>query len=199
MTEHAKVATREQIAALQSLYSKWEAHTLPTASDRRAARLAWASENVGHPIASFLDLTRDEARGLIDVLKGTLGQPVREQPRPWRRIRSRERAHAAGTAGRHGAGQSFIQMASPDDYARIDEALRRLGWTREQYEAWLQSSSSPLPVKKSGPILTVGEANKVWWALKAMLQRSGRWLPGRKRSGNSRRGPHAGQVQGLES
>ena len=181
MNDSQSLATPRQVAALQALYARWACHCVPEATDPRVARLSWASVNLGRPVESFLDLTRDEARLLIDALKGTLGQPLREQPHPWRHIRSRERAHAAGTAGRHDAESGFVQMASPDDYARIDEAIHRLSWTRERYEAWLQSSSSPLPVKKSAQILTVGEVNKVWWALKAMLRRSGRWHSSRGR------------------
>ena len=168
--------TAAQIVALQTLYARWSSHSLEIGADPRAARLAWASENIGRPIPSFSELSRDEARRLIDGLKGSIGQEVAEKPHPWRRIRSRERAHAAGTAGRRDAASSLIQMASPDDQARIDEALLRLGWSRERYEAWLQSSSSPVAGKSAGAILTVGEANKVWWALKAMLRRSGRWF-----------------------
>lgn len=110
-----------------------------------------------------------------------MGQPLTRQPKPWRHIRSRERAQAAGTEGRRGAESPLIQMASPDDLTRIDQALYRLGWTRDRYEAWLRSASSPLKEKNSTTICTVGEANKVWWALKNMLKRSGNWRPAQKR------------------
>lgn len=177
MNNQGRPITREQMIALQSLYSKWRTHELPGDADRRAARVAWASQNVGHPIASFLDLSSEEALSLIDALKGTLGQPTAQQPHPWRKIRSRDRAQSAGTAGRKDADASFVQMASADDLARIDEALRRLGWSKDRYAAWLRSSVSPLPSNVSGTIRTVAEANKVWWALKGMLRRSARWYP----------------------
>ena len=48
-------------------------------------------------------------------------------------------------------------------------------WTQDQLNAWLRSASSPLGVTDTPQIRTVGEANRVWWALKAMLRRSGRW------------------------
>lgn len=174
-------ANREQVVALQTLYAMWARHVLEAGSDPRVARLAWASENVGRQIASFSDLDRNEARQLIDRLKGSMGQPLTPQPKPWRHIRSRERAQAAGTEGRRDADSALIQMASPDDRARIDQALYRLGWTRDRYEAWLRSASSPLKEKNSTTIRTVGEANKVWWALKNMLKRSGNWRPAPKR------------------
>jgi hypothetical protein len=169
------------VIALQTLYAQWEKHTLPDGVDSRAARLAWASESAGRKIFSFSDLGRDEARELIDRLKGSMGQQPTQNPQPWRRIHSRDQAQAAGTAGRKGFSSSVIQMASPDDLARIDEALRRLDWTRDRYEAWLKSDSSPAAWKGNVTILTVGEANKIWWALKAMLRRSGRWYPAPKR------------------
>lgn len=176
-----KIASRDQIVALQTLYAQWACHAIQENIDPRAARLAWASEALGRAIGSFSELTRDEARRLIDALKGSMGQQLVEHPHPWRQIQSRERAQAAGTAGRRGKRSSLIQLAGPDDLARIDEALNRLGWTRERYEGWLRSGSSPLGIVDPAIIRTVAEANKVWWALKAMLKRSGRWYPGAER------------------
>lgn len=173
-------ASRDQIVALHALYGRRQAHEITAAIDPRAARLAWASEALGRTIRSFSELSRDEATDLIDGLKGSMGQPLAEQPRPWRHINSRDRAQAAGTAGRRGAVSSLIQLASQDDLARIDEAIRRLGWTRDRYETWLNSAASPISSSPEGALRTVGEANKVWWALKAMLQRSGRWRPARR-------------------
>jgi len=177
MSTHPENATRDQVVALLALYGKWQRHAIGESGDPRSTRLNWASESIGRTVLSFADLTCDEARRLIDGLKASMGLELTRQPQPWRRIRSRERAQAAGTAGRKGASASLIQMTSPDDLARINEALRRLNWTRDRFEAWLRSGSSPIALKASGAILTVDEANKVWWALKAMLRRSGRWYP----------------------
>lgn len=174
-------ATRDQIVALQTLYSEWSKHTIGAAGDPRSARLEWASQNIGHAVSSFADLTLDEARRLIDRLKGSMGQQIGERPHPWRKVRSRDRAHAAGTAGRRDGNSQLLQIASADDLARIDEALARLGWSRDRYEAWLRSASSPLNGKESCAIRTVAEANRVWWALKNMLKRSGNWKAPQKR------------------
>ncbi len=190
MTDSNLIASRDQVIILHTLYSAWERHTVQASRDSRSERLAWASENVGRPVSSFAELTRDEARQLVDRLKGSMEQPVGEAARPWRRIRSRERAHAAGTAGRRDRSSSVIQMASPDDIARIDEAVRRLGWSRDQYENWLKSKRSPINSKDQALIRTVTEANRVWWALKAMLRRSGEWRPP-KPHGQPRRTPQA--------
>lgn len=170
------VATREQIVMLQTLYSQWQRHSLPDGDDARRARLAWASENLGRELSSFSHLTRDEARGLIDALKGSMGQPVNSQPNPWRRIRSRERAQSAGRAGRKNNETNLVQLVSSDDLARIEQTIQRLGWTQERFEAWLKSNRSPLAhTDNPGTIRTVAEANRIWWALKAMLRRSGQW------------------------
>jgi hypothetical protein len=175
MTRKDAASTRDQVVALHALYGQWAKHSIQEDCDPRSARLAWASGAIGRQLSSFSQLTGDEARQLIDRLKGSMGHAVIEKPNPWRRIRSRDRARAAGTAGRRDADPSLIQMASADDLARVDEAIRRLNWTRDRFEAWLRSSSSPVAFKGAAIILTVTEANKVWWALKAMLRRSGRW------------------------
>lgn len=170
--------SKVQISALQALYSLWQSHSLEEVADPRAARLAWASDSIGRAVSSFKELTSDEARRLIDVLKTSMGQKLTRQPRPWRKIRAGDRAHEAGTAGRKGQKSGVIQLVSPDDLARIDEALERLGWTAERFQSWLQSSFSPI---RSGEkaIRTVADANKVWWALKAIMVRNGKWDPER--------------------
>lgn len=180
MSPGIKPVSRDQIVALQSLCNAWHSRML-TDEDPRSARLAWASEQLGRSVSSFSDLSANEARQLIDLLKTSLGQKLKQQPQPWRRVNARDRAHEAGTAGRRGNRRSdVIHMASPDDLARIDEALQRLDWTREQFETWLKSGSSPLGRREDSAIRTVAEANKVWWALKAMMVRSGVWKQQKK-------------------
>jgi hypothetical protein len=171
-----KPASKAAIGALQVLYSLWRARNVPDFQNARDERLSWASESIGREIASFKELTSDEARRLIDVLKISMGQDLTRQPQPWRRIRSRDRAYEAGTAGKKGLKSCVIQLVSPDDLARIDEALDRLGWTQERFLLWLQSPTSPLR-KADKTIRTVADANRVWWALKAIMIRAGKWSP----------------------
>ncbi len=178
----SQAAIRSQIApaqlrALQTLYSKWSARTVDDASDPRAERLSWASQNLGRSVSSFKELTRYEAYQLVNVLKVSLGQAVKEKPGR-RRIRSRDLAQAAGTEGRRGAQSSVAFMVSADDLARIDNAISRLGWTREHFDEWLRSSSSPLKGTADSQIRTLADANRVWWALKAILKKAGRWRSG---------------------
>jgi len=173
----AKPSSKDQIVALQSLYSVWQAHSIENSADPRTARLLWASENVGRVVSSFKQLTGDEARRLIDALKQSMGQALTRQPRAWRHINERRRAQAAGTAGRRGVRSATIYMVSADDLARINDAILRLGWTRERFDAWLNSQHSPLRSRSDKQIRTLADANCVWWALKAMLKHAGRWRP----------------------
>jgi hypothetical protein len=181
MTQPLKVATREQIVALLALYSRWRNHSLPERADPRAARLAWASGNLNRSISSFSNLSGEEARHLIDLLKDSMGQPLNERPDPWRRVNCRDRAQAAGTAGRRGEASSLIHMASPEDLARVEELICRLKWTRERFEGWLKSPRSPLRPSGQITIRTATQANRVYWALKAMLVRAGGWCGGGRR------------------
>jgi hypothetical protein len=166
-----------QLGALQVLYIKWSAAGFASGQDERAvrtARLAWASENVGRSVSSFSDLTRDEARRLIDLLKTFLGQKLTRPTSPWRRIRAGVPAQQAGTSGRKGVESTLVQLSSADDLGRIAEVLERLGWSEERYRKWLLSARSPLR-GSDGTIRTLADANRVYWALKAMVVRCGRW------------------------
>jgi hypothetical protein len=88
----------------------------------REKRLRWASEQLGREIESFKQLTRSEASKLIDVLLRALGQEVIAPDRSKRR-KSRDDAHAAGTAGRKSDKSKSVQLVSADDLAAIDELL----------------------------------------------------------------------------
>jgi hypothetical protein len=175
ISQKRETLTPAQLAAVQTLYSQWVAHTMEDTVDPRATRLAWASNATGREIFSFKQLTSDEARRLIDVLKVSMGQPVNERVHYRGRIRSRELANAAGTAGRRGAQSKTIYLASVDDLTRIESAIKRLGWTHEELENWLRSPSSPIGRRANPEIRTLADANRVWWALKAMLRHAGLW------------------------
>jgi hypothetical protein len=156
------------------LYARVAASTL---DDRypRIARLEWASENLGRRVDSFKQLTKDEARRLIDVLKVSLGQAINVRPYRSGRIRSREVAQAAGTSGRRNVSTNAVFMARPEDISRIEQAIERLGWTRDSFNFWLNSKYSPIRRNNISEIHTVADANRVWWALKSMLKKAGLW------------------------
>lgn len=164
-----KLINKAQMQRLQVLYSQLARHTDQGAD--RESRMRWASELVGRPIASFKDLTMNDARHLIDTVQGQLG--VKEPAK--KRLRGRA-AHRAGTDGRRGSKYGAQpQMVSPADLEVIVSYYMRLGWGREQFDAWLGSSHSPLSKRAQPVIATLADANRVRWALKGMLQNRGLW------------------------
>ena len=161
--------TQNQMRRLQTLYGQLSAHAVE-GSDRKS-RLEWASAQVGRAIASFKELTTDEARALIDGLQGQLGVKA-----PQKNRLGRAAAHRAGTDGRRDSPyKDQPQIASADDLAIIEDYYTRLGWTRAQFDGWLASSRSPLKKRARPVISTLADANAVRWALKGMLQHRGLW------------------------
>jgi hypothetical protein len=161
-----------QLTALQTIWSQYARRSLDVPKERdREERLRWASENAGRKIESFKELTRDEAAKCIDTLQLALGRQPNERVRP----QSQQAARAAGTHGRRGTETNEIALATARDFARIQEALTRLGWDRTRFDAWLQSPSSPFAKRACKLIRTVADANSVWWALKRILKRAGLW------------------------
>jgi hypothetical protein len=169
--------TKPQLKRVQVLYGKFAARSLDAGTSREA-RMAWASEQLGHLVSSFSDLTKDEAHKLIDQLQGGLGIA----PTP-RRKRPRSNSQAAGTEGRRDGAANTLTMPTQQDWDRIQNAQTRLGWSVTQYEAWLRSVRSPL-ARKMGKtrvaptditLRTLHDCNRVWWALKQMLKARGLW------------------------
>lgn len=161
--------TSPQLKRLQVLYSQLARHT-QEGTDRES-RLAWASQLLCRNISSFSDLGQDDARHLIDTLQAQLGVKTPSQ-RP--RL-SRDDAERAGNEGRRRDTSNRATIAGPADLARIQYALDLLGWNQEQLDGWLRSTRSPLGKRAIPQIRTVGDANRVWWALKGMAQARGLW------------------------
>jgi hypothetical protein len=116
-----------QIPKLQTLYSQYAATVfdpkkLAVDGMEREERLAWATFHTGRKIESFKQLTRAEASELIDVLLRNLRQEVTPPDRS-KKKKSRDDAHAAGTAGRKNDKSKSVQLVSADDLAAIDELL----------------------------------------------------------------------------
>ena len=156
-----------QLRALQTLAARVFSEL--SGEEQRAARLAWASQQVGRSVTSFRELTGAEATRLLESLKVSLGQPL--APRR-RRPRTREAAMAAGRHGRKNVTVTVPILAGPDDLARVDRMRCAVGMTLEGFEGWLRSRSSPIGPRGEARIYTVAEANKIYWALKAMARRS---------------------------
>ena len=155
--------TAPQLRRLQVLYKQYEAHSLDTGSTRED-RLAWASARIGRTIASFSDLDLDEAKKLIDGLQAALG--VKLPSKTPRRRQERRDGEKAGTEGRRDQIHDEATLVGDKDIRRIQREMDRLGWDQGRLEAFLASSSGPNARRTA--IRTLGDANRVYWALKRM-------------------------------
>jgi hypothetical protein len=165
-----------QLTKLQVLWNHYANRDLdPGLGDPRAVRLRWASQICGRKLASFKDCTKSEANRLISALNGVLGLPLNSETYSSTR---RSRARQRGTEGRKNS-ENALTLASTEDFTRIQGGIERLGWNQAQFDAWLRSPSSPLKKGKLAPtnpqIRTQADANRVWWAMKRLLQRAGKW------------------------
>lgn len=163
--------TKPQIGRLQVLYGQLAAHEIGVGTDR-LARLRWVSERLGREIASFKDLSADDAGFLIDSIQVQLGVKA-----PIKHRLNRTQARRAGLDGRKdGAEYSEApQMATAADLERIQKLLAQIEWSEETFRNFLASSRSPLAKRGDKSIRTTNDANKVWWALKRIAQRKGIW------------------------
>jgi len=173
-----------QLKRLQVLWGQYANREM--IKNSRDERLRWANEelyhlrcavdsNASHSISSFKDLSLSDASDLINTLQGKLG--IKEsspavRPRRFRsRMKDRDQAHAAGTEGRRGSRDKFT-IAKADDLAMLDAMLTEMEWTRERLDAFLLSPSSPLRGRTQ--LRTVGDVNRVLWALKRIAERQAR-------------------------
>ena len=62
-----------------------------------------------------------------------------------------------------------MALAGEEDLARVRIEIDRLGRNEESLAKWLESPRFPLGGRTQ--IRTLADANRVWWALKAMLKR----------------------------
>jgi hypothetical protein len=163
----AQSISNAQLTRVQVLWSQYVSREMMKNS--RDERLRWASEQTKRAISSYKDLTLSEASDLINLLQAELG--IKEsspsvRPRRFRsRIKDRDQAQTAGTEGRRGSRDKFT-IASSEDLGMIDAQLTDMNWTRDRLDAFLRSPSSPLGRKLNAQIRTVGDVNRVLWALK---------------------------------
>jgi hypothetical protein len=161
-----------QLTRLQVLWSQYVNREMMKNS--REERLRWASQQTKRSILSFKDLTLSEASDLINLLQSDMG--IKEsspavRPRRFRsRMKDRDQAHAAGTEGRRGS-RGKLTIATSDDLAMIDSMINELGWDRARLDAFLHSPSSPLGGRSNIQLRTVGDVNRVLWALKRIAER----------------------------
>jgi hypothetical protein len=164
-----------QLTRLQVLWTQYVRREM--IKNSRDERLRWASEQTKRAISSFKKLTLSEASDLINLLQAELG--IKEsspavRPRRFRsRIKDRDQAHAAGTEGRRGS-RGNVTIATSETIGMIDVMLTEMGWTRERLDAFLQSPSSPL--RSNHQLRTVGDVNRVLWALKRIAERQAKGM-----------------------
>ena len=157
--------TPAQMRRLQILYGQFERHTLDCPGAARQDRLQWASTACGRVIDSFKGLTLEEGRRLIDGLQKTLGvkapskSPRRKQTPPRRREEGDRRPPRSDPPRHHPGRPQRVRTL-------IRRDLDRLGWDQARLEAFLASPRGPN--KRSTVIRTLGDANRVHWALKHM-------------------------------
>lgn len=161
--------TKPQLTRLQTLWSQYSRREWLAVTQSRQARLRWASEQIKRNISSFSDLSSSEASELINLLQSEFGiaetSPARSKRRYRSRITDRDQAMAAGTEGRRGS-QNKVTIATAQDLALIDQQLNFMGWNNSRLEAFLHSPSSPLGKRSNRQLRTLGDVNKVLWALK---------------------------------
>jgi hypothetical protein len=154
----------QQRQALHALWGVYSRRFLTVAKENaRSERLAWASRNIERAVESFTELSVGEAAQLIELMKQALGQETKVVPRP-----RRDLALAYGTAGQRKETSNQIQMVDAPTLELLDRLLGQLGWSPERLDVFLHSRKSPV---RRGAIRTLGEANRVIWALKRMLRR----------------------------
>jgi hypothetical protein len=158
--------TPRQMRRLQTLWGLFCRQLgLGRPGDTREARLAWVGGQVGRQISSCSDLSRGEAERAIDALQASLPPELVRRRRPGRR-----EARELGTAGRRGIASGIARPAGAKEISQISQLLARLGWDNARLAAFLRSRSGPL--RGRAMIRTLADANRVRWALKALLKRS---------------------------
>ncbi len=150
--------TPPQMKRLQTVFGQQASRSLDLGNSREE-RLAWASNSIGRKIASFGDLTRLEAKLLIDLLQGTSTKTYAT-----RRPQTRREGEKMGTEGRHDQIHAETTLVSPDDVNRVRYWLTRISWDQTRLDAFLASPRGPLGGRTT--IRTLGDANRVCWALK---------------------------------
>lgn len=158
-----RAITPAQLRRLQVLCKQYESHSLDFGSGREE-RLHWASTQIGRPVTSFSVLTTDEGIRLIDTLQRVLG--VRSPNQSSERSNSRHARRKAGTEGRHDQSHWEQTLVGDKDIRRIQREMDRMGWTQDRLMAFLASPRGPNDRRTS--IRTLGDANRVYWALKRM-------------------------------
>jgi len=151
---------------LQILYGQYAARSFDVGT-RREDRMAWATEVLGRAVDSFSNLTADEGKQLIDHLQAILSI---QQTLPAKRQRMSKRdAQKHGTEGRRDQLHDETTMVDGSEpiFRLIQMQMTQLGMDEERLKRFLRSSYGPNNGRDT--IRTLGDANRVWWALKRQV------------------------------
>jgi hypothetical protein len=153
---------------LQVLYRQASARSLDM-DNTRDERIAWASRELGREITSFSQLSVHDGKLLIDRLQAELGVPETAAPR--RRPVSYKDAQKMGTEGRHDQihAESTMLDGTEQVFDLIRHELTVLGWDADRLRTFLKSGHGPNGGRDT--IRTLGDANRVHYALKRMAER----------------------------
>lgn len=156
---------------LQTLWGLFARQARLDAKDREA-RIGWVAGAIGRQLASFKELTAEEARKAIDAIQKHLPAELLTKLRAPRGL-----ARAYGTAGRRGGANKEVRLADAASLELVARLRDQLGWTQERLDTFLLSPKSPLrKTRRDGgngrAIRTLADANKVIWVLKSFLRRA---------------------------
>jgi hypothetical protein len=160
--------TPAQLRRLQTLYSQCVSKLDLDRS--RESRMAWASQELKKPIASFSELSSADAKRLLDSLQLSMGIPQTSPPR--RQRVNKKTAQKYGTEGRHDQIHAETTMldGTEEVFRKIQVEMSALGWDEGRLKAFLRSASGPNDGRDT--IRTLADANHVHWALKRMIDRA---------------------------
>lgn len=106
-------------------------------------------------------LTERECRELLDGLR------QRGRGRGASGLKGTARGHATATEGRREARGQVEHLVNARELALLREAAALRGWSPETLEAFCRRQNGGRPLR------TIGDLNRVLWALKAMNRRDG--------------------------
>lgn len=151
---------------LQILYGQYAARSFDVGTSRED-RMAWATEVLGREVESFSKLSADEGKQLIDHLQAILG--IEQTLPPKRRRMSKRNAQKHGTEGRRDQLHDETTMVDGTEqlFRKIQGQMTLLGMDNDGLKRFLRSTHGPNNGRDT--IRTLGEANRVWWALKRQV------------------------------
>jgi hypothetical protein len=154
---------------LQALFAQFARRSFDITS-KREDRLFWAAQTLGHEVTSFSELSAADGKKLIDDLQAWMG--IAETAPPRRQRKSMRERQKVGTEGRRDQIHPDVTMleGTEDVLGHIQREMTALSMDEERLRAFLRSPFGPNNGRDT--IRTLGDANRVHFALKRMARRS---------------------------